>query len=271
MKSVPYLFVACAALTSFCIAGCNKTTIRLEFDKMAGTTFPPEIRMDGDTFNLSKIYDEAGFQLDVIEDETNIPVLTDLEGNALQFITPDELDNIVECAHRDGFRCCEDDCDNYAGPTVHSSLLCTETRYHLYGIVVNHYYQRDRDNINTQNLNKLGLMWTNNRRAFVMFYRAIDDIRFDKDKKYLRSAAHEIGHAFNLHHQDGIDTDDISSLMLTTLLAGSAPDFLFSDASQNHLDNHPDNCKYPGVGSFECAIAAHSHPSITIDCDCECE
>jgi hypothetical protein len=85
-------------------------------------------------------------------------------------------------------------------------------------------------------------MWQGHTRsAFAIFYRT-NTIQ-TSGAEYLRTTAHEIGHAFNLHHSDG----DGTSIMTQTDDLEGEPVFAFSDQSREHLENHPAQCKFPGA------------------------
>lgn len=214
------------------LGGCSST--HLEFDRMTGTAFPPEVVRDGEKYTLSSIYGAAGPVLTVDEDDTEIvPLFKDCISDA-------ELDSL-EAGRRQ---------TQVTSTTMPCTILGVErtcTQFHLYGVVVNHFAANDDGSCRKD---VLGRMWTTgNRQAFAMFYQN-SDVSSDP-AKYLRSAAHEIGHAFNLHHDDG---DGASSLMDQTGVVGDNFVYTFTENSKTHLSKHPVNCRFPGMGSFfECA------------------
>jgi hypothetical protein len=129
-------------------------------------------------------------------------------------------------------------------------------------VVVNHFGRSGGSGACDTGL--LGRMWrTDNRSAFAMFHKN-GTIQGD-GAKYLRSAAHEIGHAFNLHHEDG---DGSTTIMNQTGVVGDSFVFEFSDNSETHLEDHPDDCSFPGVGTFGSVNAEHAgwHGSVTATC-----
>jgi hypothetical protein len=230
-----FLWVTVALLLS----GCD--TYRLEYDRMTGTAFPQSQTVSGAAVSLSSIYAHVGYLLDVREDTTSIAALPH------DYITEAELDT-VEAAYRNS-------------PVQFDSWDCswwifkrTCRRYYLWGVVVNHYFE---DNFGVQDASIMGRMWTfSNRRAFANFYKN-STVRGDPGR-YLRSTAHEIGHAFNLHHPDG--GDGPGSLMNTTGDAGSNYTYTFSANSLDHLKNHPADCVRPGAGTYNPVTpSCHTH------------
>ncbi len=180
--------------------------------------------------------------MDVQPDETNI---APLPGDG---ITDAELDTL-ESGHR------------YV-PVAPQPFICLATffpptyttcmNYFVYGVVVNHYRELDDGTID-QTI--LGRMWTNeNRRAFANFYK--NSIVSTDGGKFLRSAAHELGHAFNLHHEDG---DGYSSIMDQTGVVDDHYVYQFAALSHDHLRNHPVNCIQPGTGAFAFIDMNESH------------
>lgn len=233
----PFCLPRITVILGLVVSGC--TSVQLEFDRMTGTAYPPAQTVGGNTVDLGSIYIDAGKLLVIDEDDTNIAPLT-VSGSQKQCITNAETDSLM-AANR----------NSVTGKTtrVCSSFVCTD--YHLYGIVVDHFGSNSSTNACSFGL--LGRMWrTADRSGFAMFY-SNSDVSGD-GAKFLRSAAHEIGHAYNLHHEDG---DGSSTIMNQTSVVGSSFSYTFSTTSETHLDDHPDGCKYPGVGVFGEVDSAH--------------
>jgi len=231
-------------LTLCPLAGC--TTTHLEYDRMSGTTFPPAQTVNGETVTLTSIYLKAGKLLAVTEDDTAIAALS---GDS---ISNSELDSL-ESANRSS------PMDPAERPCGFWIFRGTCTDYHLYGIVVNHFGEDSSGNKSTS---LMGRMWTTgNRRAFANFYK--NTTVSGDGGKYLRSAAHEIGHAFNLHHEDG---DGVKTIMNQTSVVGDNYAYEFSATSLNHLKNHPAHCVFPGTGSFFSCVPDHPD-HVTQDCE----
>ncbi|MDR4481105.1 MAG: hypothetical protein R3B37_15330 [Nitrospira sp.] len=225
----------------------------LEFDRMTGTAFPPSQTVNGQSVTLETVFNDAGINLDVEEDETAIQPLN-IPGD--DCISDAELATL-ENGHR------------------HLSLFPTAAcpfefcnTYHLYGAVVDHYGEVLDACVPGF---VLGKMWQGHTRsAFAIFYR-VNTIQSD-GAAYFRTTAHEIGHAFNLHHSDGNGT----SIMTQSDDLVGAPMYQFSNQSRDHLENHPAQCKFPGaVGGApftwvtnDHAAWAHPMEDLTIT-DCE--
>jgi hypothetical protein len=220
------------------------TATNLEFDKMEGTAFPQDQMEGGETVNLASIYLDADRLLVVQEDDLNIAPLTDAGGTPQNCISNAELDSLMA-----GNRSSQIGVVTYPCG-FNNAYTCT--RYQVYGIVVDHFGRSGGNGACSSTL--LGRMWrTTDRAAFAMFYKN-STIQTD-GRKYLRSAAHEIGHALNLHHDDG---DGSSTIMNQTGTVGSTFVFEFSTQSQTHLDDHPDVCANAGTGAFGEVNATHA-------------
>lgn len=237
------------------ISGC--TTYHLEYDRMTGTAYPPSQTVSGETVTLGSIYQTVPILLTVDKDTTNIAPLTGppdpADPDQYDYITEAELDT-VEQANRtvpvdpDIWQC---------GVWIFSG---TCRKYYLYGLVVDHYYEQDNG---TRRKGVMGIMWADDCRAFTNFYKN-STINSDGGK-YLRSAAHEIGHAFNLHHGDG---DGSTTIMNQTWKVGNSYVYEFSSTGETHLKDHPRPCRCPGVATFGSVNTAHTdHGWTTADCN----
>ena len=240
---------ACAALALLLTAGC--TTTQVEFDRMTGTAFPQPQTVGGSSVSLGSVYVDAGKLVVVEEDDTNIAVITDGSGAQKQCITNAELDSLMTA--------------NRTSQIAPASFSCgfwifsgTCTRYHAYGIVVDHYATYSSGACKTSTI---GRMWrTTDRSGFAMFYS--NSVPTGNAEQYLLATIHELGHAFNLHHED---SDGTRSIMTGTI--DSTYDFEFTTKSETHLDDHPDECVYPGTGSFYSVHTSHAnHSYVTQDC-----
>jgi hypothetical protein len=217
------------------LAGC----VTVEFDRMTGTAFPPAQNVNGQTVTLESIYRQVGIILTVEVDETNIAPLPSSD----ICVSAAELSSL-EAGHRH--------------LPLFPSAICPFAfcnTYHLYGVVVNHGYEL---------LGAcppgfvLGVMWeSHTRSAFALFYK--DTPLPTDDAAFLRTTAHEIGHAFNLHHSDGNGT----SIMTQTDDLTGEPVWDLSDHEREHLQDHPARCKFPGAiggAPFTWVAPVHSWP-----------
>ncbi len=232
-----------------CLVACCllSSCVSVEFDRMVGTTFPTAQFVNGSSVDINSIYLDAGFRVSVEEDDTNIAELNLPQNDC---ISDAELD-AIENSHRS------------------SPLFPSMWTYYLYGVVVNHYGEvLDACSPNWV----LGKMWNHHTRsAFAIFY--LHSSIQAGSPEYLRTTVHEIGHALNLHHEDG---DGSTTIMNQT---GDLDEdnwvFEFSADSVDHLQNHPNQCKYPGAvgGAFfqwvtPAHFAWHANSGLTsYDCD----
>ena len=245
MKTGTPFWIAALAIV-MALGGC--TTARLEYDRMTGTAFPQPETVSGEEVNFTSIYLQGERLLTVNEDDTAIAPLTGpfdpTDPDQYDYITTAELETL-EAANRDD-------------PVSFVEFACsfwifegTCTRYHVYGIVVDHF--RERDN-GTRSTTTMGLMYDPvNRSAFTNYY--MHPTISGDNAKYLRSAAHEVGHAFNMSHCDG---DGSTTIMNQTGTVGDTFSYEFSATSLDHLQNHPDAAVWPGIGPrhYSCP---HSH------------
>lgn len=214
------------------LSGC--VTTHVEMDRMTGTAFPTEQTLDGRDWTLESIFLEAGHIIDVDEDDTNIAPLRD-GSTQQQCITDAELET-VEIANR-------------ASPVTPTSFACgagifrgTCTRYEAYGIVVDHVGQC----FGSCRSSLLGCMYdTTDRSAFSLYFQ--NSTVSSDGQRYLRTTAHELGHAFNLHHPDGSGSE---TLMNTTGTVGNSFTYTFSTDSEEHLQEHDAQCRFPGTGAW---------------------
>lgn len=235
------------------VAGCTSTSI--EYDRMTNTTFPPDQTVDGKTVTIPSIYATEGYLVGVSQDETSIAALSGpanpADPNQYDYITESELD-ALEQGHRSSA------VDKTSYICFNKGIVPTYcTAYHIYGVVVNHWSEDDNG---VRDQGAMGLMWADdNRRAFANYYK--NTTVSGNGGKYLRSAAHEVGHAFNLHHPDGDGSTDI---MNQTWKVGDSYVYQFvAAASKNHLKDHPAACRWPAQSAFGATHTGHADHGIT--------
>lgn len=223
------------------------TTARVEYDRMTGTQFPQPVTVAGEDVTLGTIYLQGDRLLGVVEDDTNIAALTGpadpTDPNQYDYITDAELDTVMAA--------------NRSAPVGAVTFACgiggasTCTRYNLYGIVVNHYRET---NGGTRQTTLLGRMNDSTTRSSFVGYWKNATVNSDNGK-FLRSTAHEIGHAFNMNHCDG---DGSTTIMNQTGTVGDTYSYEFSSSSLDHLQNHDDNEVWPGISGRDYACP-HVH------------
>lgn len=220
----------------FVLAGCTK--IELEYDRMTGTTFPQTETVASETVNLGTIYLQGDLLLVVDEDDTGITPLTGpfdpSDPNQYDYITQAEIDT-VEAANRGSNVAV----DEWACTFLGMNFTCRQ--YNLYGVVLNHWREKDDG---TRPQGTLGRMYDSSlRRGFVNYYK--NSTNNSDNGKYLRSTAHEIGHAVNLSHCDG---DGSTTIMNQTWAVGDSYVYEFSTESLEHLQDHDRSFVWPGIG-----------------------
>lgn len=236
MNAIQNSAVLTVLLASALLAGC--TSVRLEYDRMTGTQLPQEETVDGEAVNLTSIYLQGDVLLAVMEDDIAIAPLTGphdpADPDQYDYITDTELETVVLANRSSPIGVEEWECEWWI-------FSGTCRRYHVYGIVVDHYRER---NDGTRDAGTMGRMYDSiERSGFVNYYK--HSINNSDNAKYLRSTAHEIGHAFNLNHCDG---DGATTIMNQTSVVGDSYTYEFSAASLEHLQDHPREVVWPGIG-----------------------
>lgn len=234
--------IAGSSLIAFA-AACNQGSTptptgrvaTLEIDKMTGTEFPPtNVNFDGNTHSLTTIFQDAGIDLDIVEDEMDIP---DTFGTPF---TSAELLSLMR---------------------AHQSVPASGNRMSAYLVIVPEF----------TNPNVLGIMFDSTNRTGCAVFHNHSFIQND-ERAFLRTAAHELGHQFNLHHEDGttiqVGTVTKRTIMNQTRLISPWPDAIsyeFSDNSKKHLTDHPKDNVRPGGSRFYDCNQEHSnwHARIT--------
>jgi hypothetical protein len=143
----------------------------LEIDKMNGTPFPPDnVPHGSQTHGLRDIFSQAGIMLDVRLDESDIPDLAGPDG----VYTDAELDNLMTFHRNPNFQ-------EIQGKM--SAYIVVATRYHREGV--------------------LGVMFDSQQRlGCAVFYE--HSLIHNDQLAFFRTTAHELGHEYNLHHEDGV-------------------------------------------------------------------
>lgn len=201
-----------------CLVLLASSCVSVEFDRMSGTAFPDEQFKNGENHSINSIFLDAGILVVVDEDDTNIPALNISDNEC---ISDAELDSLEQ-----GYR--------------NSPLFPDDNTYYLWAVVVDHFGEV----LGACSPNfVLGKMWSTHTRSALALFYPHSTIQND-DERYLRTTVHEIGHALNLHHEDG---DGTTTIMNQSGDIGDDWVYGFSLDSQDHLQNHPSKCKYPGA------------------------
>jgi hypothetical protein len=220
-----------AALPVFCLTAC----VQAEFDKMAGTQFPPAQTVGGEEVTITTIYRDVGFPVFVDQHEAGI---TPLAGDC---ISEAELDSL-ETGHR----------DVPLGPSaVEDCPGCTA--FNVYAVTVAHFLGDDVGPCEPDGTS--GMVWTDQRRSLALFYPTSISTNASF---HLLAATHELGHTFGLHHADGNQSYTDATIMNDgSYFSGNNWVFEFTAQSREHLEDHPVVCKAPGERSFWAITPEH--------------
>lgn len=207
----------------------------LEIDKIAGTEFPPSnVNFEGRNHSLRTIFQDAGIDLDIVEDEADIP---DTFGTQY---TEAELLSLMR---------------------ARQSAQVSGNKWHAYLVIVPEFRMSG----------VLGIMFDSANRGGCAVFHNTSFIQND-ERAFLRTTAHELGHQFNLHHEDGttIQSGSVTkrTIMNQTRLIVPWPaaiSYEFSDNSKKHLTDHPEENVRPGRSRFYDCNQEHSnwHTGVT--------
>lgn len=217
----------------------------LEIDHMKGTVLPPSVKIDGTEYSLYNIFEDAGIEFVPI-DPLGFgagPEVT--SGQDLDPTTPmvdysdEELEYLMKY-------------NTSRGKPSSSS----EINLYAYLLIV--------DGISTRSDTILGIMFDSNKREGTAVFYGNPTIR-DNPHFFLRTSTHEMGHQFNLHHEDGtskiVDNRRKFSIMNQTRTIQNSPDvsrvdakdhigYYFGELEKKHLNDHPPEFVAPGGSSF---------------------
>jgi hypothetical protein len=211
----------------------------VEVDKVQGTQFPPEIQFEGSSYSLHSIYLDAGVDLDVRPDNDSIP---DLAGP----------DNVYS----------DSELHNLMTSNRNPLLKKPKKTMSAYMVIVGGVYQTN---------GVLGIMFDSMERTGCAIFYGHSMIQSDP-RAFLRTAAHELGHEFNLHHEDGTTFQESSvtkfTIMNQTWLITPWPQaigYKFGDHEKIHLSHHNKKNVRPGGSPFYDCNVEHSqwHGGIT--------
>jgi hypothetical protein len=251
MRSLAMLFgletsppISLRTLASKCEQVHDHRTAFLEIDMMQGTAFPPDsLIFNNMERTLQDIYLQAGIILDIRLDENNIP---DLAGPNATYSNA-ELHSLMTSHRNPNFQ--------ETGSKM-SAYMVTVTNYDTAGV--------------------LGVMFDSSTRLGCAVFHSHALINSD-DRAFLRTAAHEVGHEFNLHHEDGVSFNEGGTTRFTIMnqtgrIQGSASGwpngigFVFGGNERRHLSSHIIRNVKPSGGAFYTCTTEHNswHSNITI-------
>lgn len=206
------------------------TTWLLEIDRMQGTPdLLTEQEIDGKNVSLTKIFSDAGLELETAHDQSNIPQqpslrLADLHGLMTTF----------------------------------SSVDPAEGQQKVYALIVT----EDQDDPGT-----LGIMFDFEenddndipREAFAVFTSAHKGLDGGVTPEMLLTTAHELAHCFNLHHPDWEGSSFQQDATIESYSMTDSVRWSLSSQSVAHLRDHPDCLVWPGGAAQEFGIATAEH------------
>lgn len=218
------------------LTGC--ISAQLELDKMTNTSFPPDRYVPpgasgpDDHLSIPRIF-RAGGRLVATNEDDDIPTMAPLD----HCITIDELEDLV-LTYR----------DDPTSPTSHAcygGFTCTD--HHVYGAIIGYDYG---GSTGACQHSKVGFIGDPANRGVFFVFQSAGGL-MSSERNFLKATAHELGHTFNLHHEDAED----GSLMTDGL---HEEDFFFSPRSQTHLTDHPEDKVWPNMGAFDDFTNAHA-------------
>lgn len=211
------------------IKKCNQPgfiprTAFLEIDMMQGTAFPPDEHLfENRLHTLQDIFLQAGIVLDIRLDENNVPDLSGPDGT----YTDAELDNLVLAHRNPNFRATLNKMSAYL-------IVATQNDRHDLGVLIN----------------------TRLRLGCAVFHN--EALINTDDLAFLRTTAHEVGHQFNLHHEDGATYNEngitkLSIMNQTRVIQDSSSGWpngvglTFRENERKHLSSHQKRYVEPAV------------------------
>ena len=202
---------------------------------MSGTDFPPPtISDEGTLLSLEDIYSAAGLTIEVRQDDTDL-TYDDPMSKA-------EIHALMEASRNPAYA--ESDTWWSAWVGIVSRL---EGRPNTVGTMFD-FGDPDLNNVP--------------REGVALFYDTLSDQTSSQDELQdglFRTVAHELGHVFNLHHQDWEGTGFYSDATIMSYSWTDSVRWHFSAASQEHLTNDPIAYVKPGMGGvvFSCVTSEH--------------
>jgi hypothetical protein len=203
----------------------------LEIDRMEGTEVPPSITTDNQTYDITSIFQNTGLEIIPTIEEKLIPT------SGIELFSDAVLEKFMKSfsnRHK-----------NIDGKIANTDLFA-------YLLIVN--------GISARGSTVLGVMFDGKKREGTAVFYGNPTIRNDP-YFYLRTTVHELGHQFNLHHEDAtsniISDKRKFSIMNQTRTIMNSPEsnqdnpsenigYFFGDLEIKHLIEHPREHVKPG-------------------------
>ena len=204
--------------------------VLLEIDRMEGTQrVLTQQTIGGRRVSLVDMYRAAGIELRIVEDQTDIARV-----------------NSVRLA------------DLHALLNNHRSQTPREGEQHIYMLVVT----ADQNASDT-----LGIMFdfgvndANDvpRESFAVFASAHRSLPGGATRELLLTTAHELAHAFNLHHTDWEGVSFTRNATVESYSLSDSVCWRLSESSAEHLSAHPTRLVTPGGGSLPFGLITQAH------------
>ena len=232
--------VAALVFLSACGGGSNEQPppkkelaarkVLLEIDRMTGT--PPvqlEQTINGTEVSLKSIYADAGIDLDVREDQVDLP-------------RQDEVSLADLHAMMSAFR----------------SVQPAPDEMHVHALVLT----RERDDPDT-----LGIMFDfgdddtdgRPREGFAIFADAHAGLDAGPTPEMLLTMAHELGHCFNLHHPDWEGESFRHGSSVESYSLTDSVHWTLSSHSKEHIRSDPSREVWPGLRNIAFGLVTEAH------------
>ena len=233
-----YIIAACL----LCAAACGdkkppdpppaaaKRKVLLEIDRMAGTpALQLEQVINGRTVSLKSIYEDAGIELDVRQDQVDLPRqdqvgLPDLHAMMTAFRSIDAPADVMR---------------------VHALVLTSEREDpDTLGIMFD-FGEDDQDD--------------RPREGFAVFADPHAGLPGGLDAELLLTMAHELAHCFNLHHPDWEGDAFRSNATVESYSQADTVRWTLSDHSKAHIRSDPGREVWPGRSNIGFGLVTEGH------------
>lgn len=221
-------------------------TAHLEIFTLEGAEHPPTTVPDGSggTESFETVFESAGWKLNVTRNATKVPLPSSLSGtNINQCWDLDDLHDVMDST-----------------PGYDNSELDKKWRVFLISVPATLGCSRgvvfDQSTGDTNSIDREGSATFShdgfNQGHSSNFGAAEDEMMKDWPRGFLRSAAHEVGHAFNQYHQSSQNSIMCPTPSVANALAASGDtfpddiDLSFNATVRNKLIHQPDPAVRPG-------------------------